>query len=94
MCVGGGGGGGGRCIVPYAAVGSYTLITNMIIEEKGEKLDCWLFGEHAPGPTAKKYLVSHLGFLLVASPEPALIEILHNKGKIGYRKFTFVKVTV
>ena len=37
--VGGGGGGGGG----YAAVGSYTLITNIIIEEKGEKL---LFGEH------------------------------------------------
>ena len=72
VCVGG----GGLC--------GCALITNMIIE-KGDKL---LFGEHAPGPTANKYLVSHLGFLLVASPEPALVEILH---KVHYRKF--VKVT-
>ena len=72
-----GGGGGGLC--------GCALITNMIVEEKGDKL---LFGEHAPGPTANKYLVSHLGFLLVASPEPALVEILH---KVHYRKF--VKVT-
>ena len=40
--------GGGVHWPPFAAVGSYTVITNMIIEEKGEKLDCWLFGEHAP----------------------------------------------
>ena len=32
LCVGGGGGGGGGG-GRYAAVGSYTLITNMIVEE-------------------------------------------------------------
>ena len=44
---------GGGCIGPFPtpmqlAVGSYAVITNMIIEEKGEKLDCWLIGEHTP----------------------------------------------
>ena len=41
--------------------------------------------------TANKYLVSHLGFLLVASPEP---EILHKVARVHYRKFMFIKVTV
>ena len=86
MCVWGGGGGGGGGV--HWLLCSYGVITNM---REPRLLALWRACTHLAIEQTCKYLVSHLGFLLVASPEPALVEILH---MVGYRKFMFVKVTV